>query len=76
MVIALQGARADRKPTPDERSVIERALRSKGYKHWDDIEVEKHGRLWEIDAAQADDGRRYDLKMNAKTLRIIKRKRD
>jgi hypothetical protein len=67
---------ADRKPTPEERTVIERALRSKGYRAWADIEIEKRGRVWEVDGALDRNGRRYDLKIRADTLRIIKRKRD
>jgi hypothetical protein len=67
---------ADRKPTPEERVLIERALRSKGYRRWGDIEIEKKGKLWEIDAALDQNGRRYDLKMRADTLQVIKRKRD
>jgi hypothetical protein len=67
---------ADRKPTPEERMLIERTLRSKGYRRWGDIEIEKRGRVWEIDAAVDQNGRRYDLKVRADNLQVIKRKRD
>ena len=71
-----QSARADRKPTSEERSVIERVLRSQGYQRWGDIEIEDNGRIWEIDAALARNGRRYDLKMSAETFEVIRRTRD
>jgi len=71
-----QSARADRKPTSEERSVIERVLRSQGYQRWGDIEIEDNGRIWEIDAALARNGRRYDLKMSAETFEVIGRTRD
>ena len=69
-------ALADRKPTADERPLIEQALRSHGYSRWGDIEIEENGRVWEVDAALAKDGRRYDLKMSSETLQVIRRKRD
>ena len=71
-----QSARADRKPTSEERSVIERVLRSQGYQRWGDIEIEDNGRVWEIDAALARNGRRYDLKLSAETFEVIGRTRD
>ena len=76
IVAAPEASLADRKPTSQERFVIERALRSQGYRRGGDIEIEKKGRVWEIDAALAPNGRRYDLKMSAETFQIIKRKRD
>ena len=76
VMLAPEPVRADRKPTLQERLLIERALRSHGYRRWGDIEIEKKGRVWEIDAALARDGRRYDLKMSADTFEVIKRKRD
>jgi Peptidase propeptide and YPEB domain len=76
VVLAPQSGRADRKPTSEERFVIERVLRSQGDQRWGDIEIEDNGRVWEIDAALARNGRRYDLKMSAETLEVIGRTRD
>jgi uncharacterized membrane protein YkoI len=51
-------------------------LRSQGYQRWAEIEIEENGRVWEVDAAQAKNGRRYDLKMSAETFEVIRRTRD
>ena len=54
--------------TPDQRPTF---LYSTG-----DIEIEDNGRVWEIDAALAAHGRRYDLKLSAETFEVIGRTRD
>ncbi len=72
--VPFSAALADRDPTPEERTQIERVLRTEGFSRWDEIEFEDAGH-WEVDDAVAADGRKYDLKLNA-TFAIIERKLD
>jgi hypothetical protein len=65
---------ADRSPTPEERAKIESTLLSQGFIRWGEIELDDG--LWEVDDAHAADGRKYELKLDPKTLQIIKRERD
>ena len=71
---ALQPAWADRAPTPEERAVIEAVLLSEGFLRWEHIELD--GNEWEVDGAVAADARRYDLRLDARTLAIIERDPD
>jgi hypothetical protein len=75
LVIAAAPASAnDRPPTAEERAAIERSLRAQGYVSWDDIELDD-GR-WEIHNARRASGRKFDLKLDPRTLRVIRRERD
>lgn len=67
-------ALADRPPSAQERTAIERVLRANGFVNWDDIEFDD-GR-WEIDDARLRNGQKYDVKLAPRTLRIIRRVRD
>ncbi|MBD0273716.1 MAG: PepSY domain-containing protein [Acetobacteraceae bacterium] len=64
-----------RDPSPEMRSRIEAALREQGYTAWDDIDVERDGRI-EVDDARGADGKEYDLKLDPQTLRVIEREED
>ena len=64
-----------RDPSPEMRARIEAALREQGYTAWDDIDVERDGRI-EVDDARAADGKEYDLEHDPQTLRVIKREED
>ena len=64
-----------RDPTPEMRARIEAALREQGYTAWDDIDVERDGRI-EVDDARGPDGKEYDLELDPQTLRVIKREED
>lgn len=64
-----------RDPTPEQRTRIEAALREQGYTAWDDIDVERDGRI-EVDDARGADGKEYDLKLDPQTLRVIEREED
>jgi hypothetical protein len=68
------GAEA-RDPTPEMRTRIEAALREQGYTAWDDIDVERDGRI-EVDDARGADGKEYDLELDPQTLRVTKREED
>ena len=65
---------SDRPPTEAERTAIEKVLREQGYVSWEEIEFDD-GR-WEVDDARTRNGLEYDLKLDPRTLAIIKRVHD
>lgn len=69
-------AAADRLPSAAERAAIERVLRANSFVSWEEIELDDDGPRWEVDDARAGDGRRYDLKIDTRTLRIVRRQLD
>jgi hypothetical protein len=76
LLVAPGIALAGEAPTPEERARIEKALLAMGYTSWDEIEREDHGRAWEVDDARLTDGTKWDLKLSAEDLHVIKRERD
>ena len=64
-----------RDPSPEMRARIEAALREQGYTAWDDIDVERDGKI-EVDDARGADGKEYDLELDPQTLRVTKREED
>jgi uncharacterized membrane protein YkoI len=75
LALAPVAAAKARDPTPEMRARIEAALREQGYTAWDDIDVERNGRI-EVDDARGPDGKEYDLELDPQTLRVIKREED
>ena len=75
-VLAPGQVRADRAPSPEERSRIETTLRNEGFTRWGKIELDDESDAWEIDDAHASDGHRYDLRLHPDTLEIITREPD
>ena len=75
LLFAVPLAAEARDPTPKMRSRIEAALREQGYTAWDDIDVERDGRI-EVDDARGADGKEYDLELDPQTLRVTKREED
>ena len=69
----MANALADREPTAEERVQIEQVLRDAGFTAWGEIEFDDDE--WEVDDAVAEDGKKYELKLD-KSLKIIKRERD
>ena len=69
-------ALADRPPTPQERAAVEQGLRANGFVSWEEIELDDDGPRWEIDDAVARDGQRYDVELDVRTLRIVRRNLD
>jgi hypothetical protein len=65
---------AGRAPTHDELSRIEAFLRNEGFTRWGQIELDNG--VWEVDDADASDGRKYDLKLQPDTLAILKGEAD
>ena len=74
LLVPLAAAEA-RDPTPEMKARIEAALREQGYTAWDDIDVERDGRI-EVDDARGSDGKEYDLELDPQTLRVTKREED
>lgn len=66
-------ALADRMPTSQELSDIEKKLKAEGFVSWEEIELDDDGPYWEIDDARTADGKRYDLKLRPGTLEIFER---
>lgn len=64
----------DRPPTPEEREKIMKALEELGYSSPGEIEIE--GKTIEVEDVLHTDGKRYELKLDAKTLKVLKRKVD
>ena len=73
LAVIVAPAIADRKPTPEERARIESVLREQGFTRWDKIEFDDDDESWDVDDAVSADGRKYDLKLDADDLSIIKR---
>lgn len=69
-------ALADRPPTEAERQAVERTLKAAGFVSWEEIELDDDGPRWEVDDARTKDGLRYDLKLDTKSLRIVRQERD
>ena len=72
--VATGQAWADRPPSPMERRAIENSLREQGFIRWGQIELDDG--KWDVDDARTSDGARYDLELDPKTFRIVKRERD
>ena len=71
----LAGAEApDRAPTMAERAAIERVLRANHFVGWEEVELDDG--KWEVDDARLADGKAYDVKLAAETLRIVRRVRE
>ncbi len=74
-LLAPLAAAEARDPSPEMRARIEAALREQGFTAWDDIDVERDGRI-EVDDARGADGKEYDLELDPQTLRVIMREED
>ena len=76
LLVAATPAVADRMPTEAERTAVERTLKEAGFVSWEEIELDDDGPRWDVDDARAADGRRYDVKIDPKSLRIVRQERD
>jgi hypothetical protein len=65
-------ARADEKLPPDQQAKVEAMLRQEGFTKWDEIELDEG--MIEVDDAIDASGKKFDLKLDPKTLAIVKRK--
>lgn len=53
---------------------VKHALHQLGFVSWDEIEWERG--QWEVDDARRADGSQWDLKLDPKTLEVVKRKQE
>jgi hypothetical protein len=67
-------ALADRYPDAAERQKLEAALTAAGYSSWGKIELDRG--IWEVEDARHSDGKKYDVDLDEKTLKIMKRELD
>lgn len=63
-----------RPPSPEQRVRIEAALKSQGYVRWSGIRTDDDGP--EVDSAWDRQGRRFEVKLHPRTLRVIRRERE
>lgn len=65
-------ARADEKLPPDQQAKVEAMLRQEGFTTWKEIELDDG--MIEVDDAVDANGKQFDLKLDPKTLAVVKRK--
>ena len=65
-------ALADEKLPADQQAKVEAMLRQEGFTKWDEIELDDG--MIEVDDAIDAAGKKFDLKLDPKTLAIVKRK--
>ena len=63
-----------RPPSPEHRAHIEAALKSQGFVRWSGIRMDNDGP--EVDSAWDGQGRRFELKLDPSTLKVIRRERE
>ena len=64
--------RADEKLPPDQQAKVEAMLKQEGFTKWKEIELDDG--MIEVDDAVDANGKQFDLKLDPKTLAIVKRK--
>ncbi|MEE7505884.1 PepSY domain-containing protein [Methylobacterium mesophilicum] len=64
-------ARADEKLPPDQQAKVEAMLKQEGFTKWKEIELDDG--MIEVDDAIDASGKQFDLKLDPKTLAIVKR---
>ncbi|MHB2209618.1 PepSY domain-containing protein [Methylobacterium sp. CM6257] len=65
-------ARADEKLPPDQQAKVEAMLKQEGFAKWKEIELDDG--MIEVDDAVDASGKQFDLKLDPKTMAIVKRK--
>ncbi|MEA1831762.1 PepSY domain-containing protein [Methylobacterium durans] len=69
---AVSGAAlADEKLPPDQQTKVEALLKQEGFTKWKEIELDDG--MIEVDDAIDANGKKFDLKLDPKTLAIVKR---
>lgn len=64
----------DRRATPEEKAAIEQALHGQGFTKLESVSLEDG--VWEVDDALGPDNKRYDLKLERQSFRILHRDQD
>ncbi|MGU3537822.1 PepSY domain-containing protein [Methylobacterium sp. A54F] len=73
LALPLSGAAyADEKLPPDQQAKVEAMLKQEGFTKWKEIELDDG--MIEVDDAVDAQGKQFDLKLDPKTLAIVKRK--
>ena len=65
-------ALADEKLPPDQQAKVEAMLKQEGFTKWKEIELDDG--MIEVDDAIDANGKQFDLKLDPKTMEIVKRK--
>lgn len=65
-------ALADQKLPPDQQTKVEDILKKEGFTKWKEIELDDG--MIEVDDAIDANGKQFDLKLDPKTMEIVKRK--
>ena len=65
-------AQADEKLPPDQQAKVEAMLKQEGFTKWKEIELDDG--MIEVDDAVDGSGKQFDLKLDPKTMAIVKRK--
>ncbi|WP_232627944.1 PepSY domain-containing protein [Methylobacterium sp. Leaf118] len=65
-------ALADEKLPPEQQTKVEDILKKEGFTKWKEIELDDG--MIEVDDAIDANGKQFDLKLDPKTLEIVKRK--
>ena len=63
-----------RPPSPEQRVRIEAALKSQGFVRWAGIRTDDDGP--EVDSAWDRQGRRFEVKLHPRTLKVIRSERE
>ena len=63
-----------RPPSAEQRVAIEAALRAQGFVRWSGIRTDDDGP--EVDSAWDEQGRRFELKLHPRTLKVIRSERE
>ncbi|BAU90525.1 PepSY domain-containing protein [Methylorubrum rhodesianum] len=65
-------ALADQKLPPEQQTKVEDILKKEGFTKWKEIELDDG--MIEVDDAIDANGKQFDLKLDPKTMEIVKRK--
>ena len=65
-------ALADEKLPPDQQAKVEDVLKKEGFTKWKEVDLDDG--MIEVDDAIDANGKQFDLKLDPKTLEIVKRK--
>ncbi|WP_336486710.1 PepSY domain-containing protein [Methylobacterium nigriterrae] len=72
LALPLAGAAmADQKLAPDQQAKVEALLKQEGFTKWKEIELDDG--MIEVDDAIDASGKKFDLKLDPKTMAIVKR---
>ena len=73
VVFALSTAAALAATAPD-KAKVEAALKAQGFTSWKSIELDEG--IWDVEDAVDSTGKKFDLKLDPKTLKIVKKEEE